>query len=356
MKLGNYGPAFTVEMARREAVRIAGLVAGGGDPAGEKQQARLKRLEQETLADAVERYIEIYARPNLKSWEETARVLRRNIVPDFGAKPVGDVTRTDILRLLDRMIANPTKARHTLAWTKGLFTWLVERGELAVNPAAGLSLPKGEARERTLSDDEVRDVLQAAELVGWPWGPLVRLLLLTGQRRGEVSGMAWEEINGAVWTIPGQRTKNGRPHAVPLSVAVQEEVARIPRLADCPWVFSTSGKSPLSGFSKGKTRLDKAIDELRAASARPAMPDWTFHDLRRTAATGMTRLGISPTLVERILNHSEKTGLSAVASVYDKYSYLPEMAAALETWSAAINQVMSGNASEKNRVIPFRRA
>ena len=179
-----------------------------------------------------------------------------------------------------------------------------------------------------MSDEELCLVWRAATQVGYPVGPITQLLILTGQRRGEVAGMRWPDINLAakLWSIPGELTKNGRPHQIPLSPEAIRILSSLPQTDDM-FVFPARGQKPqpFMGFNKGKLRLDVAS----------GVEGWTFHDLRRTAATGMAQLSVAPHVVERVLNHVSGT-FSGVAGIYNRFGYLSEMRDALDAWDARV--------------------
>jgi integrase len=202
---------------------------------------------------------------------------------------------------------------------------------------------KERARDRALTDDELRWFWSACEAIGWPFGPLAKLLLLTAQRRDEVAGIEWSEINldKQTWTMPRHKTKNDRTHEVHLSDVAVEVLRSVPRVGNGP-VFITNGR-PVSGFSYGKNRLDAVMlkvkeDELGGTSE--AIPHWILHDLRRTAATGMARLNIPPHVVDKVLNHTSGT-IRGVAAVYNRFEYLEERRAALEAWGGYVANPMS---------------
>jgi integrase len=180
-----------------------------------------------------------------------------------------------------------------------------------VNPVAGQSMPTKEcARDRVLSDEEIGKLMGFAQADGYPFGAIYQLLLLTGQRRGEVSAMRWSEIDlqRGLWTIPAYRAKNGHAHEVPLSSAVVDILRQVPRFLHSDFVFTTNGQTPVSGFGRAKHRFERSVGSA----------DWRVHDLRRTAASGMARLGIAPHVIEKVLNH--RTGvISGVAAVYNRY-------------------------------------
>jgi integrase len=242
-----------------------------------------------------------------------------------------------------------------LAVIRKFFSWAVERSIIEVSPALHVKKPSAEAsRDRVLSDAELRLIWLAAEALGYPYGPLVRLLALTGQRRSEIAGMRRDELSGALWTIPAQRTKNGRAHEVPLSTAAQAVLAALPRIAGSDYVLTANGRGPASGFARAKNKLDAAVLTLaqeHAAERRQNEPvritPWRLHDLRRTMASGLARLGTSPHVIEAILNHRSGV-VSGVAAVYNRHQYLDEKRAALEQWARHLKQLADrdGNASE----------
>ena len=178
-----------------------------------------------------------------------------------------------------------------------------------------------------MTDDELRLVWQAADKIGFPFGPIVQLLILTGQRRGEVTGMQWGELQAGLWTLPRERVKNDRRHDVPLSRQAAAIIERLPRISD-RYVFSLNGNKPFNGF-KAKERLDKL------ASIAP----WTLHDLRRTAASGMARLGVSLVVIEKVLNHVCGS-LAGVVGVYQRHEFADEKRAALQLWADHVERLV----------------
>ena len=203
------------------------------------------------------------------------------------------------------------------------FAWAVDQEfiEPAPNPTTGIKGNKNVERDRTLSDDEIVAVWSGCDKIGWPYGPLFKLLLLTAQRRNEVGQMEWSEIDldKNIWTIPGKRAKNGKPHIVHLSRLAAEIIASLPRINGSKYVFTTSGETPVNGWSASKTSLDKYVI---------VEDPWTLHDLRRTAASGMAQLGIAPQVVDRVLNHTAGT-IKGVARIYNRYEYRDERKGAL---------------------------
>ena len=300
MTLGTY-PAMSLAEAR-EAWRVAkASVDRGEDPATEKAVAR--RREPDTVRSVAEDFVAKYARPRNRTADEVARMFALHLYPKLGARPIETVTRRDILDVLDGIEekASGARANRVLANVRRMFSWAVERGILEASPVANVRAPGQEKpRDRVLTDDEVTAFVRACEGMGEPFGPLFRLLLLTGQRREEVAALPWAELDlaGAVWHLPAARTKNKRASDVPLSaqaVAILEGLMRRSPLA-FPAAFSRDGHTeprPLSGFGRAKERLDAAmLAELRKAAPEATLPDWRLHDLRRTAASGMARLGV----------------------------------------------------------------
>lgn len=352
MTLGTY-PAMTLSEARAAWREAKAAVDRGEDPATERAVGR--RREPDTVRSVAEDFIVKYARPRNRTADEVARMFALHLYPKLGARPIATVTRRDVLDLLDGIEAKTSGARanRVLANVRRMFAWAVERGILEVSPVANVRAPGQEkSRDRVLTDDEVTAFLRACEGMGEPFGPLFRLLLLTGQRREEVAALPWAELDlaGAVWHLPAERTKNKRASDVPLapqSVAILEGLMRRSPLA-FPAAFSRDGHfepRPLSGFGRAKARLDAAmLAELREADPEATLPDWRLHDLRRTAASGMARLGVAVHVVEKLLNHASGT-ISGVAAIYNRHSYADEMRGAAQTWANYLDSLTAERAA-----------
>lgn len=239
------------------------------------------------------------------------------------------------MRALDTIIAGgaPTRANRALAAIKKLMNWCIDRGIIETSPVAALKPPTKEvARERVLTDIELAACWDAATDEGFPFKQFVQLLILTGQRRGEVSGMRRSELDldNGIWTLPAKRTKNASSHIVPLAPLAIDILKSVPRFLDSDLVFTTNGKTPISGFGRLKERLDVTVG-LDAE-------DWRFHDLRRTMATNMAMMRIQPHIIEAILNH--KTGIvSGVAAVYNRHAYVDEKREALKPWAEKVEEM-----------------
>jgi integrase len=259
----------------------------------------LSTKRKPSLPEIVPQFIELYAKQRNREWKESRALLGKFSV--LGNRPIDEIKRPEVVAVLDSIMAKgtPYRANRALAAIKKLFCWCVDRGVLDFNPLAGLKPPAKEtARDRVLTDKELAACWHEADIEDFPFGPFLKLLILTGQRRGEVSGMQWPEIDfeRALWTIPARRAKNARQHTVPLAPLAIEILKSIPRFLKSDLVFTTNGKREISGFGWLKRRLDRAI----------CSDDWRVHDIRRTVATNMAIMGIAPHVIEAVLNH--KTG------------------------------------------------
>jgi integrase len=238
-------------------------------------------------------------------------------------------------------------AGRTLAYGRACYGWALKRRRLLVNPFAGLPVIEGAhpSRDRVLTDAEVGAIWRASGSMGLPFGPLVRLLLLTGQRREEVAALRWSELSAdlSIWTLPGARTKNGRAHVVHLAEPARAILASVPRIVGQDLMFSVTGTTAPSGFSKAKLALDAAIAmELGAEIA-----GWRFHDFRRTAVTWLAGAGFPPHVADRLLNHVGGS-IQGVAAIYQRSEFLAERKAALVAWSAHVLQCGAGAAAADN--------
>ncbi|MFS8035542.1 tyrosine-type recombinase/integrase [Xanthobacter sp. AM11] len=347
--LGTY-PAIKLADARTLAAQVLTAVAEGRDPSEEKKQAKREAAHpvKDDIGSVVAMFLDRYAKPNQRedSFKETKRHLEKEAVKAWRGRSIKSITKRDVIDLLDAAVDRgaTVTANRLLAAVRRFFNWCVERGIVDASPAAGIKAPTAEkSRDRILSDKELGLVWKGAESLDWPFGPFIHLLILTGQRRDEVAGMRWSEIDlaNATWTIPGDRTKNGKAHVVPLSPGAVSLIEGLPRMkdgeGDSAFVFSTTGKTAISGFSKAKAALDKAIAKLLKgndeadADEPPTIPDWRLHDLRRTMASGMARLGVPVHVVEKLLNHTSGT-FSGIVGVYQRHEYADEKRQAIETW------------------------
>jgi integrase len=340
--LGSY-PAVDLKAARALAGKALRAVAEGRDPSREKLLARAAKADSvdRVVEEFLERHVRRSNRP--RTAQETERLLRQHVLPRWRGRMVHEITRRDVLDILDRVVDGgaPIAANRVLAAVRKFLNWCVARDLLAASPCAGVRPPTAErARDRVLSDDELRLAWQAADKLGGTFGPLVKMLALTGQRRDEVARMRWDELDfeTRLWTLPPARTKNNQPHEVPLSKAALAVLQSVPRVADSPFVLTNGGPSPASGYSKGKRRLDALL---------PAdMPPWRLHDLRRTAASGMARLGINLPVIEKVLNHASGS-FAGIVGVYQRHSFADEKRHALEAWGNFVAALAEGKPANK---------
>jgi integrase len=331
-----------LEKARKTAKDTLAKATLGTDTRVELKIAKSKATE--TLGALVESYIDAYGdnfRP--RTLEEVTRSLRRHWKPLHNI-PAHQITRAAVAVRLSEIAraSGPFAANRSRAYLNALFNWGLEQGKADTNPVAGTGRATDEkSRDRVLSDDELALVLQCAG--DGQYGDVLRMLVLTGQRREEVAAMAWSEINlaAALWTIPGRRTKNGRPHEVPLSAQAIEILSTRDRVEGRDLVFGTRN-GPFSGWSKAKAALDARIAQALASEAQKGKPPaaWRVHDLRRTAATRMADFGVQPHVIEAILNHisGSKAG---VAGIYNRATYSTEKRAALDLWSCHIADLVN---------------
>ncbi len=383
--IGTLAKVPKVDEARKRARDSMEKAAAGENPAAARRTARA-RAAANTVTLAVERYLDHCDR-NLKpkTAREWRRIFTHDVLPRWGEWPVSAIGKSDVLELLNDKAARrerrrkgssegaSVQANRTLTRLRTFCRWCIANDLLAADPTAEVRKPARETpRDRVLSDDEIRAFWQGTETLDRSparrtskpikaplperqrpalFGPLFRLLLLTAQRENEVAGMRWSEIDRdkRVWTIPGARSKNGKPHIVHLSGLALEALDRMPRIDGQDLVFSAGGKNPASGFSHAKTRLDRlmlARDKERLIAARKAreagqavLEPFTLHDLRRSATTGMAQLGIAPHIADRILNHQAGT-IRGVAAVYNRFEYLEERKAALEAWGRYVEALV----------------
>ncbi len=356
LTLGKY-PGIDLKAARELAQRALVEAAGGKDPAAGKKAARTVAkapVDRGLVEKVVDTFIERYAKTNTRasSAKEYERVLAKEVVGRWKGRPLSSIGRADVHGMLDDIVdrGSPVQANRTLAALRKLCAWAVDRGVIATSPCAGIKPPSAEnSRDRVLADHELRLIWQAADALGYPSGGMTKLLMLTGQRRTEVSGMSWAEVDlgAGLWTIPRARAKNGVQHVVPLGRQCHEVFKALPRVGE-KFVFTTNARNPISGFSQIKVALDKRVTALNGGEP---LAHWTLHDLRRTAATGMARLGIALPVIERTLNHVSGA-FRGIVSVYQHHDYADEKRHALEVWASFVERLVAEDAG--GNVVPRR--
>ena len=360
LTLGAY-PQLTLSAAREGAKAILLEVAEGKDPAATKREVKAATgSDANRFEAAVRRYLTEYQKPKNRSWREAARqlglapdkaaiaeastdreakaiaddpqrfaVVKGGLVDRWGHRPLDSITTDDILAELNdqaRVMANRVLVTFNTMWR----FFLNPKHRLATkNPVTGIERPAAEAsRDRVLSDEELRAVWKASDVLGYPWGPLVQMLILTGQRRDEVARLPWSEIDGKTWVIAPERSKNGKSHTVHLSPAAMEILASLPRMG--AYAFTSNGTTPVAGYTKAKERLN----ELAGVGA-----GWWFHDLRRTMATKLGEIGVPLEVTETVLNHTSGSR-GGLAGVYQRSEYEPQKYRALHAWGRYVTFII----------------
>lgn len=324
--LGVY-PRLSLAAAREKANEMLRQVDQGIDPSKQRRTPDMK------VSSVCRDFIRLHAMPRNKSWREAERVLEREFIETLGERDIRDITRWDVVERMDAAIMRDAayQANRILSHVRKLFNWCVERGILETSPIRGLRPQSKEtSRERVLSDDELIRVLRACQNEAYPFRQIVPMLLATAQRRGELTQMRWSEIDleEKLWVIPAERAKNGKKHYVPLSPFALALLNEVPRFLDCDFVFTTTHNTPVSGYSKW----------LRRLCAESGTSEWRYHDLRRTAATNLARLGVPQPVTEKILNHVSGI-ISGVAAVYNRHDYADEKCEALDRWGERLAEL-----------------
>ena len=329
--IGPYG-RVTLHQARVAAQKVFAAKLEGRDLAAEKGEAR-RRIVADRVEDLMETFIVQHVSQNRSAYE-ISRLLRREMGRSWTGRSIHEITKRDVVEVISAIQQRgaPGTANKSLKVIKTFLRWCVGRAVLDRSPAEGVPLPaKVVARDRVLTDHELAQIILAARKMSGPYGGIVELLALTGQRREEVAGMPWGELDlhQRVWTLPKSRTKNAKEHALHLS---EQSIAVLKRTTvRGPFVFSILGIKPLRGFSLAK----RQIDELSGVTG------WRLHDLRRTCVSGMARLGIAPHVADKILNHQSGT-ISGVAAVYQRHEFLAERRQALDLWGSHVDKILSG--------------
>ncbi len=278
---------------------------------------------------------------------DVAGTIRRELLPTWRRIPLPELRKRHARELTDALAKDRPAAAHklheiycrVLNWALGHY----DDDELGieVSPFANLKPPVSKtARAHALKPAEIATLWRAWTAIGYPFGDVQKLLLLTAQRRGEVAEMEWGEIDLAarIWTIPAQRSKSRREHIVPLSNAAADILAGLPRFGGGPFAFTTTGgQRPVSGFSKAKSATATEVEKLVKAGDAEPVADWRIHDLRRTARTGMAELGIPEIVCERVLNHAPR----GLPGIYNRHEYQAEKADALDRWAQRVNEIVT---------------
>lgn len=344
-----------------------GDVARGIDPAAErkrrKEAADAARAEASLSLDVLlDQWSTLHLAHRRARYAAEAKRAVRLAFASFLKRPAARLTRADAIEVLDTLAqaGKATTAGRTMAYARACYAWAERRGKIPTNPFKNLPVSAAMTeRERVLTKDEVGEIWAAAGDMPYPFGPFYRLCILTLQRRDEVAGMGWSELSDdfALWTIPGARMKNGRPHDVHLAKAARDILRALPRFEGSDFVFTSRGTTAISGFSRSKTTLDRRVVERRAELANQvgqptrALDPWRLHDLRRTGVTHLAALGFDSIVVDKILAH-QPGKLKGVAAVYQRHGFGKERAAALDAWAS---HVVSEHKEHSGKIVKFRR-
>jgi integrase len=346
LTLGRHGN-ITVDQARTLAKKRAGEVADARDPVAE-DKAKLFEKEKTKLAvkNTVNAVLDIFVARHvnqLRSGYQIVRTFNVYVRPRIGKIAIYDLKRRDIVEMLDAIEDKngAVMADRVLAHVRKAFNWQAARDDQFSPPIVrgmARTKPAERARTRALSDDEIVSLWDAleSEKVPLPFRRVVRVLLLTAQRRNEVGLMRAEEIEDEIWIIPAERYKTGIPNVVPLTKEAQRWIGT----RDAGYLFSSNGgKKAFNGYSKAKSQLDGVIAWQRKKAKLKVMPPWTLHDLRRTGRSLMARAGVPSDVAEQVLGHKTP----GVRGVYDRHSYAMEKRTALEKLATLIGQILSSN-------------
>jgi integrase len=335
--VGTY-PSTSLAAARTRAREARACVEAGSDP-----RQRFSAQASATVAHLVASFLENHAKPNLRSAAEVDRRLRKNVLPLIGDRLVSELHRRDVNRVTDAILRRkrPVEANRVFEDLRTMLRWAVARGELDHDPTIGMKRPaETRIRERVLNDAEVNALwngLPKALARSKHCQRIIQLCLVTGQRVGEVAGMRRDELDfeTRTWVLPGARTKNGHPHAVPLSdLALGIIIQALKSAGSSPFVFpAEAGALPAMAVARTVLRAQERI----------GIAQWSAHDLRRTAITNMARLGIPPIVLGHVANHRTTTKAGVTLGVYAHHDYASEKRHALELWATHLAKIVEGS-------------
>lgn len=347
--MGKY-PKLSLAEARKLAGPLLEAVERGHDPQDDKRSRH--SVLPKHLKEAVMAYIDIYAKEQTVRWKDTQRMFELHVFPEWGNRAIDTIKRRDVIRLIEVVHKKaPIRSNRVLAAVRHFFNWCVARDALDISPVTGVKpLAKETRRQRVLDDIELGVLLKALSQFNSPFAPGFKLLLCTGTRRSEVFGMKWQEVDldEAVWVIPQERTKKRQiPHVVPLNAPALAVLRGLWEARTSELVFPSSNGSgkPMSGISKAKKALDATIavclSEANSdgGSSKPVLP-WKTHDLRRTIATGLQRLGVRFEVTEAVLHHVSGSR-GGVAGVYQQHDWAVEKRAALTMWAEHLGTIFT---------------
>lgn len=369
--LGEY-PDLSLEDARIKYGDAYKIVKAGGDPLETKHAEQVAHRNSLSVKELIKEYIDRHAKKNKRSWKEDDRILQKDVVPMLGNRKAHDVTKGDIIILLEKIVDRgaPHAANNTFKILRKLFNWAVEKDRLIISPCMSIKLPtKVESRDRALSVDEIKifwTALDAGPLTTGTVGismsnqvkHALKLILITAQRPGEVSGMHTSEIDGDWWTIPSERSKNGKPHRVPLTSFAHEIIAQsileVKKARDIPLDKEYKGyifPCPHRAKDKPMERhaLSRALKRNEKDGLTLGVAPFTPHDLRRTTGTRLAEMRFMDAEIDALLNHQKE----GIIKVYNLYRYDKEKVVALETWERKLKSLITND--HNGKVVPIHK-
>lgn len=366
MTIGIHGSPWTPEKARTRAEEILYDVKRGDDPVHAAKKRARAAVDLE-FARYVETFTDGYLKHEWKdSWADGKRQLELHVVPHLKGRPLPEIEKYEIAKVIQRLKDRPALARNTHAVLRKLFAWAVDEGDLLASPMP--KAPSGvKARKRVLKPDEIVAAWLASYKLAKPMGQFIRALFVTLQRRNEVAGLSWSELTElkAAWRLDGERAKNENDHLIPLNALAVDVLAEM-RGGAKHWprkglVFTTTGETPISGFSKVKAKLDremlpilqkladKRADALGEEREIVFMPPWRLHDIRRTGTTQMQALGVPIEVTEKVINHTSGE-TAGIRGVYNLHAYEAEKRQALDAWGSYLSRLVKDAEKESNVV------
>lgn len=354
--LGHFGERMLVSDARKKARQILSDIEFKADPAAAVPKPKRRELSAHTVRALWPSYKK--AKSHLRKIKEIDRVFERHILPEFGDRAADGITRSEITRFIDKIAQRtPVMARNVLAYFSAFYGWALPRlDRLPGNPCRDAGKPpKSKPRERVLSDSELGALYNVLEEEGAPFGPAILMLMLTGQRRNEVfeADVSEFDLGAALWTIPGDRAKNGSAHLVPLSPPALALAKALIGQAEEGKLLPARGnpKAGPSGFSKAMVRIRAALEERLGRT----VPHWTLHDLRRTLATGLQRIGVRLEVTEAVLNHLSGSR-SGIVGVYQRHNWFAEKGDALSAWAKEVRRIARAEPTKRKSASGAKRS
>jgi len=344
-KIGSY-PNMGVSAARDKARDLAGMVNDGVDPQAEKNK-RKHQPKETTFKEVANEFIDKYL-PTLR--DKTAKEYKRHIevyLTPLDDMPINEISKNQVLSILDKKAhkdSSPTQANRIRSTLSSLFSFAEKRGLVRGNLMKSIpTYNTGEnKRSRFYNPDEIQELWEWFDSFITPTGQVFKMLLITGQRKTETMQMKWDDIRGDIWTIPADLAKNKQPHDVPLSDMALQIIEQLkPITGDSPFVFESPRKE---GQPIGSIKISK---EKIQDDKKKGISDFRPHDLRRTVATYMAKLGVDRTVLGKILNHKGLAGDSQVTAIYDRHSYMKEKRQAMNRWAGHLKQILAGETEAK---------